>query len=246
MSALQASFAVRQGRFTVTSDLALDAGVLVLFGPSGSGKSLTLRALAGLLRPEHGFIRVAGRTFFDSRSRIEVPAHARSVGYVPQHHALFPFRTVEENVAFGLPRKERRRGNPRVLALMEELGIAHRASELPGALSGGERQRVALARALAVAPSLLLLDEPFSSIDQLGRETLGRVLRSTLMRHGIPAVFVTHDPEEALTLGDRLVRFETGRTTESGTPAALLRRKACTCGREGDAWSEVTPHFTLQ
>ena len=222
--ALQASFSVQAGPFTVSADLAIDAGVLVLFGPSGSGKSLTLKALAGLLRPERGRIRVAGTTFFDSEARVEVPAHARRIGYVPQHHALFPFRDVAENIAFGLPRRERRRDNPKVLALLQELGIAHRAAERPAALSGGERQRVALARALAVSPSLLLLDEPFSSIDQDGREALWRVLREALDRHAIPAVFVTHDPDEALALGDKLVRFEPGRSGESGVPASLVRR----------------------
>lgn len=221
--AVEASFTLRSGGFEVHADFAIDAGVLVLFGPSGSGKSLSLKALAGLLRPARGRIRVAGTTFFDSDARLEVPVHARRVGYVPQHHALFPFRTVAENVAFGLPRAERRAGNARVHALMEELGIAHRAHELPGRLSGGERQRVALARAIAVQPSLLLLDEPFSSIDNAGRESLGETLRSVLHRHRIPAVFVTHDPDEAIRLGDKLVRFEPGRTTESGPPAALLR-----------------------
>lgn len=224
MSVLQASFSLSAGNFTVSSDLALDSGVLVLFGPSGSGKSLSIKALAGLIRPARGRIEVAGVTFFDSETRTWVPPHKRAVGYVPQAHVLFPFKNVLENVAFGLPRRERNPSNPALLALLDELGIAHRASDLPGSLSGGERQRVALARALAVKPKLLLLDEPFSSIDQDGREALGRLLRTTLERHGIPAVFVTHDPDEALALGDRLVRFEPGRTTESGLPATLVRR----------------------
>lgn len=222
--AVDASFSLGAGGFAVTAELALDDGVLVLFGPSGSGKSLSIKALAGLIRPERGRIRVAGTTFFDSDAKVNVPAHERRIGYVPQMHALFPFRSVAENVAFGLPRRERRADNPKVLALLEELGLAHRAAEHPASLSGGERQRVALARALAVDPKLLLLDEPFSSIDQDGREALGRLLRTTLERHAIPAVFVTHDPDEALALGDRLVRFEPGRTTESGIPATLVRR----------------------
>jgi len=222
--AVEASFSLAAGGFIVTADLALDEGVLVLFGPSGSGKSLSIKALAGLIRPERGRIRVAGTTFFDSDAKVNVPAHKRRIGYVPQMHALFPFRSVAENVAFGLPRRERRADNPTVLALLDELGLSARAKEQPSKLSGGERQRVALARALAVSPKLLLLDEPFSSIDQDGREALGRLLRATLERHKIPAVFVTHDPDEALALGDRLVRFEPGRTSESGLPATLVRR----------------------
>ena len=222
--ALEAEVVLDAGGFRVEASLAVDQGVLVLFGPSGSGKSLTLRALAGLLRPRAGRIRVAGETFFDASAGIDVAAHLRRIGYVPQHHALFPFADVLANVAFGLPRRERSRSHPGVRALLDELEIAHLADAYPGSLSGGERQRVALARALAVKPRMLLLDEPFSSIDQDGRERLAALVRETLVRHAIPAVFVTHDPDEALALGDTLVRFEPGRTVESGSPAALVRR----------------------
>jgi molybdate transport system ATP-binding protein len=228
LPALEAKVVVAVGRgkseFAVEAELSLARGVLVLFGPSGSGKSLTLQALAGLVRPRRGMIRVGGEILFDSDSWIDVPAHRRKIGYVPQHHALFPFHDVAENVAFGLPRKDRRRDNPVVKGLLEELGLAHLASSRPRSLSGGERQRVALARALAVSPKLLVLDEPFASIDQDGRAALRKTLREVLDRHGMPAVFVTHDPDEALALGDQLIRFERGRTTESGTPASLLRR----------------------
>jgi molybdate transport system ATP-binding protein len=211
-------------RFTLTAELALTRGVLVLFGPSGSGKSITVQALAGLLRPARGRLCVAGEILFDSDRRIFVPPHRRRVGYVPQHHALFPHLTAAQNAAFGLPWRERRRQSPRIAALLEELGIAHLSGAKPASLSGGERQRVALARALAVEPRLLLLDEPFASIDQEGKAGLRRMLRAVLDHHGIPAVFVTHDPDDALALGDTLVRFERGRTTLSGAPEALLRR----------------------
>jgi molybdate transport system ATP-binding protein len=226
--AVEARFTVEVGangdRFTLESQLSLARGVLVLFGPSGSGKSLTLQALAGLVRPTRGHIRVHGRTLFDAETSYDVPSHKRAIGYVPQHHSLFPFCDVAENVAFGLPRAQRRRDNPEVRALLDELGLAHLASSRPASLSGGERQRVALARALAVKPRLLLLDEPFASIDQDGRVELRKILRATLERRATPAVFVTHDPSEALALGDSLVRFERGRSTESGEPASLLRR----------------------
>jgi molybdate transport system ATP-binding protein len=202
----------------------LPHGVLILFGPSGAGKSLTLQALAGLLRPATGWLQLNGEVLYDSSRGINIPAHRRGIGYVPQHHALFPFRDSFDNVLFGLPRRERRRDNPRVLALMDELDIGHLAASRPDMLSGGERQRVALARALAVRPRLLLLDEPFASIDQEGRAALQALLRQVLTRHAIPAVFVTHSVEEALALGDTLVRFERGRTVESGRPAVLLQR----------------------
>ncbi|MFO0762762.1 MAG: ATP-binding cassette domain-containing protein [Byssovorax sp.] len=226
--------------FAVEADLALDRGVLVLFGPSGAGKTLTLQALAGLLRPWRGNIVVQGDTMYDEARRIFVPPEKRRIGYVPQLHALFPFLDVAGNVAFGLPRKERRPDNPRVVALLEELGLAHLARANPASLSGGERQRVALGRALIVEPRLLLLDEPFASIDQEGRAALRAMLRHAIDRRSMPAVLVTHDPEEALSLGDWLVRFERGKTTVAGDPARLLGR-----GKpvrvEGEAAGEVEP-----
>jgi molybdate transport system ATP-binding protein len=209
-------------RFAVSAELSLARGVLVLFGPSGAGKSLTLQALAGLVRPRRGAVRVCGEVLFDSERGISVAPHKRRLGYVPQHHALFPFLTVEQNAAFGLSWSERRRKSREIAALLEELGVAHLARARPASLSGGERQRVALARALAVSPRLLLLDEPFSSIDEDGRAALRRTLREALERRDTPAVFVTHDPEEALSIGDAAVLFERGRTTRSGAPGALL------------------------
>ncbi len=220
----QLTIGVGQGeeRFVVESELALERGVLVLFGPSGAGKSLTLQALAGLVSPQRGCIRVDGDVLLDRERGIDVPAHRRRMGYVPQQDSLLPFCDVAGNVAFGLARRERRRENPRVLALLEEFGLTSLARARPHSLSGGERQRVALARALAVEPRLLLLDEPFASIDHAGRAALHRILKATLAHHGTPAVFVTHDPEEAATLGDSVVCFERGRTIAAGSPAALL------------------------
>lgn len=224
--------------FTVESELSLERGLLVLFGPSGAGKSLTLQALAGLIAPARGHIVVQGETMFDSARRVAVPAQHRRIGYVPQLHSLFPFLDVTGNVAFGLPRRERRPDNPRILAMLDELGLARLARARPASLSGGERQRVALARALIVEPRLLLLDEPFASIDQEGRAALRAALRAAIDRRGMPAVLVTHDPDEALALGDRLVRFERGRSTVSGAPAALLGR-AQPVRVEGEATGEA-------
>ncbi len=219
---LSASIGRGTDRFDVESSLCLSDGVMILFGPSGAGKSLTLHALAGLLRPRAGFLRVRGEVLYDSEHGIDVPPHKRRLGFVPQHHALFPFRDVLDNVLFGLPRAERRRNNPRVLALMEELGLGRLAGARPARLSGGERQRVALARALAVEPQLLLLDEPFASIDREGRAALRQSLRAVLDHHALPAVFVTHDTGEAIELGDTVVCFERGRTVASGEPETML------------------------
>jgi molybdate transport system ATP-binding protein len=224
----------------VSASLSLDAGILVLFGPSGAGKTLTLQALAGLLRPRSGYLRAGGETLFDSDARIFVPAHKRRIGYVPQQTSLFPFLNVLENVVFGLPRAERR-ATASIEQLLEDLGIAPLARAPVASLSGGERQRVALARALAVQPRLLLLDEPFASIDLAGRAALRRGVRSLLALRKTPAVFVTHDAEEALELGDSMVLFERGRTGASGRPEDLLRggRRVSVTGMVAGSPSEL-------
>ena len=219
---LEADFRLTAGAFELSVQLQLDRGVLVLFGPSGAGKSLTVSALAGLVTPTEGRIVIGGDPLFDASQTIDVPTRKRRVGYVPQHHSLFPFRDVAENVAFGLPKERRHREDPLVVALLEELELTHLADSAPASLSGGERQRVAFARALAVEPKLLLLDEPFASIDRVGRQRVRSVLARILADRAIPAVLVTHDPAEALELGTQLALFERGRTVASGTPRDLL------------------------
>ena len=221
---LDACFALTAGRgersFSVKVDFKLDSGVLALFGPSGVGKTLTLRALAGLERPASGRIAFNGNTVFDSGTKLWVPAWRRHVGWMPQHNALFPFKSVRANVAFGLPAGER--DGPRVDELLEELTIEHLAQASPASLSGGERKRVALARALAVEPELLLLDEPFASIDRDGRDELLALLQGTLARRSVPAVIVTHDAHEARRLANSVVLYERGSSAEQGDPASML------------------------
>jgi len=225
MSAIEADITVLVGDdppFGLPAKLSLDSGVLVLFGPSGSGKSLTLQSIVGVHKPIAGKIVVDGRTLFDHEADVWVPPHLRRIGYVPQHDSLFPFCSVRDNIAFGLSREERRGNSKTVDRLIDDLDIAHLRNAKPTSLSGGERQRVALARALAVRPVLLVLDEPFASIDVDGRAELRAMLRKTLESYGTSALFVTHDPAEARELGDRVVRFERGKTTASGTPEEVL------------------------
>jgi ABC-type sulfate/molybdate transport systems ATPase subunit len=209
-------------RFVLQARLQLPAGVLVLVGPSGAGKSLALQALAGLVRPAGGHVRVAGTLLSAHDPPAWVPPHRRGIGWVPQHHALFPFTTVLGNVLFGLPRAQRRRGQAAVQTLLDELGIAHLAQREVAGLSGGERQRVSLARALAVQPRLLLLDEPFAALDQDSRVALRGVLRTLLARRGTPAVFVTHDADEASAMADRITCLRQGQVASSGTVAEVL------------------------
>lgn len=226
------SFQVGTGAnaFRVEAELQLASGVLVLFGASGVGKTLTLKALAGLL-PSTGHLRVGGETLADTAAGVSLPAHLRRVGYVPQEQALFPFLDVAANVAFGLPRSVRK-GGERVRRWLGELGLTQLASRRTDSLSGGERQRVALARALAVEPRLLLLDEPFASLDLESALILRGVVREVIVRHSVTAVLVTHDVDEALAMGDSVVRFARGKTVGPGTsPSHLVgREEIVVCG----------------
>jgi len=194
-------------------------GTLVLFGPSGVGKTLTLRALAGLIVPTSGTIRCGERVLFDAAAGACVRPQERAVGYVPQHAALFPHLSVRGNVGFGV--RERNR-TARVDAVLADLGLAALAARAPAALSGGERQRVAVARALAPRPRLLLLDEPFSALDRPARLDLRAWFRSHVRAQGLVVVLVTHDAEEATELGDHCVLLEGGRTVREGPPALVL------------------------
>jgi len=200
-------------------ELDLDRfGITVLFGPSGCGKTTLLRMISGLERPDAGAIDLDGAVWF--QEGFQVPAEARRVGYVFQEGALFPHLSVAANVAFGLPRNPERAG--RVEALIGRVGMTGLEHRRPDELSGGQRQRVALARALAPKPRLLLLDEPFASLDRPAAEQLRHELRSILKAEGIPAVLVTHDRGDALSLGDRMLRMEAGRIVQDGRPEEVL------------------------
>lgn len=187
---------------------------VALFGPSGSGKSLTLAALAGLLHPQTGHIHIRGRCFFDSDRGINVPARKRHVGLVFQDYALFPHLTVHENVAFGIkpllgPLRQKQR--TRVADLLDLCGLTAIASLRPRQISGGQRQRVALARALAPEPRLLLLDEPFTALDQPLRQRMREELFHILQCFDIPMVLVSHDLDDIDHFAQTLVVFGQGK-----------------------------------
>ena len=208
-------------------EAALDPGaVLVLFGPSGGGKTTILRQIAGLDRPQRATISWAGETWCDSAAGIWRTPQERLAGIVFQQPALFPHFTVRENIEYGLatrPRQDRRcRGDE----LLDLLGIADLAGRLPHALSGGQAQRVALARALAPEPKLMLLDEPFASLDAPGRNRLRRDTRALLGRIGTPAVLVTHDRAEALAVGDMMAVVIGGRIRQIGAVTDVFSRPA--------------------
>jgi iron(III) transport system ATP-binding protein len=193
-----------------------------VLGLSGCGKTTLLRVIAGFERAERGSVSLATRTLDDGHTY--VAPEKRSVGYVPQEGALFPHLSVEDNVGFGLARRERR--GEAVAELLEMVGIAPLARRLPHELSGGEQQRVALARALARRPRALLLDEPFSSLDASLRTRVREEVHTLLREQGVTTVLVTHDQEEALSLADVVAVLRDGRIVQQGSPAELYERPA--------------------
>jgi molybdate transport system ATP-binding protein len=216
----------------VQAELSLDLdrfGITVLFGPSGCGKTTLLRLISGLEQPDGGRISLGGVPWFQE-SR-QVPAHQRRVGYVFQEGALFPHLSVAGNIAFGLSRNADL--SSRVTELIRRVGLAGLEHRHPGELSGGQKQRVALARALAPKPQLVLLDEPFASLDRLAAEGLRHELRTLLQADNIPALLVTHDRDEALSLGDRMLRMEAGRIVQQGRPEEVLSGLSPTQGELG-------------
>ncbi len=209
--------------------LSIPAGEAVaLLGPSGSGKTTLLRAIAGLERPQEGRIVIGDRVFFDAAAGISLPPEQRGLGLVFQSYALWPHRTVFENVAAGL----KLRGTPpdeikrRVEQVLGEIGLGHLADRLPPQLSGGQQQRVAIARALVYAPPVILLDEPLSNLDAKLREEARAFLRTLITTLGLSAIHVTHDQLEAMALADRIVLLHSGTIAQDGSPIALYNEPA--------------------
>jgi iron(III) transport system ATP-binding protein len=201
--------------------LAVHPGELfAVLGPSGCGKTTLLRLIAGFERPDHGSVTVGGRRVAGAGTW--VAPERRRIGMVFQDYALFPHLTVERNVAFGCKRANR--DGPR--RALELVGLQHKADRHPHELSGGERQRVALARALAPGPDVVLLDEPFSSLDAALRADLRREVDLILRDAGTSAILVTHDQEEALTLADRLALMRDGRIVQVGSPEDVYAQPA--------------------
>ncbi|RQH08884.1 ABC transporter ATP-binding protein [Paraburkholderia dinghuensis] len=206
-------------------DLSVKSGSLVaLLGPSGSGKTTLLRVLCGFEHADAGTIEIDGRRVADAG--LHLPAEQRRIGYVAQEGALFPHLSVADNIVFGLPRAQRR-ARHRVAELLELVGLPESyATRAPQHLSGGQQQRVALARALAPSPGLVMLDEPFSSLDAALRVETREAVARALAAAGATAVLVTHDQAEALSLGDEVAVLWSGRLLQTAAPQTLYRRPA--------------------
>ncbi len=226
------SFALRGLTGGVPLDVALTLGPapLALVGPSGAGKTTVLLALLGLLRPPTGHIALGAHVLLDTATGVDLPPEARRLGYVPQHHGLFPHLNVLDNVAFGLGCGAQPLGKlarrERALAVLRDLSLGHLAARLPRDVSGGEAQRIALARAVAIQPQALLLDEPLAALDAVTRREVRAWLREVLGGLQIPALVVTHDPADAEALQLDVAVLEAGRLQQQGTLAALRAQPA--------------------
>jgi iron(III) transport system ATP-binding protein len=197
--------------------------VVALLGPSGSGKTTLLRAVAGLETPHTGAIRLGDTTFFDAARGIDLPAEKRGLGLVFQSYALWPHRTVFDNVAYGLKLRDKPAAEikARVEKALAQIGLAHLAQRYPHQLSGGQQQRVALARALVYEPPVILLDEPLSNLDAKLREEARVWLRQLISELGLSALCVTHDQVEAMALADRILLLNGGVVEQQGTPEEM-------------------------
>lgn len=209
------------GRFPAVKGVSfsVDAGqILALLGPSGCGKTTTLRMIAGFEKLEQGMIEIDGRVVADRKNQL--PPEKRRAGMVFQDYAIFPHLSVLENVQFGLGKG--RAAQSRALEMLAFVGLETEAKKMPHELSGGQQQRVSLARALAPEPAVLLLDEPFSNLDAALRQEVRQEVKRLLKESGTTAVFVTHDQEEALYIGDEVAVMREGRIEQLDTPEAIF------------------------
>ena len=224
--AIEIQIEKRLPEFSLDVQFTAEDQTLCILGPSGAGKTMLLRCIAGIERPDRGRIVLNQRVLFDSSQRVNLPARDRHVGLLFQHYSLFPHLSVEQNIAFGiegLPLSERKR---RVASLLGRVHIPQLAERYPRELSGGEQQRAALARALAIDPQALLLDEPLSALDTYLRSEMESQLQETFANFGRPSLLVTHNIEEAYRLGEQLLVLSKGRMATIGAKEKIFSNPA--------------------
>lgn len=204
--------------FTVDLEYGFDHGVLVIQGESGAGKTTILDCISGLTMPDEGRISIGERIVFDSTAEINVPTRLRNIGYLFQNYALFPNMTVHQNITYGIKNKPEYKDKDKKEELlkyadevMETFGIAHLKKKHPNRISGGEKQRAALSRAIVTKPSLLLLDEPFSALDQQTKEIVYEQFASFKNNFQIPTILITHDAKESEMFADSRILIKDGR-----------------------------------
>lgn len=208
--------------FTLDVEWKIDNELAILFGVSGSGKSMTLQLIAGLLEPDAGFIRSNGSLLYDSTAGINLSPQKRCLGYVFQDRVLFPHMTVKKNVAYGLREYNQPEMADRVHEMLHLFHLEGLEDRFPSEISGGEKQRVALARALIGRPKALLLDEPFSGLDRPIRLELSRLLTEIRTEFDLPVLFVTHDIFEDYALPDKIIVYSGGRIIQIGSPNEIF------------------------
>lgn len=211
---LEALIQKKLWHFNLNLKIQVENEILVLWGHSGAGKTTLLQCLAGLSKPNSGFIKLNDQVLYSSEDNINLSPRVRNVGYLFQDYALFPHMTVRKNVWYGLKAKKMARSAVDPVELLNSFGVGHLIDRYPRQLSGGEKQRVALARALAVQPKLLLLDEPFSALDKNTKQSLRQEVKRLHGQWQIPFILVTHDEEDARYLGDRLISVDKGQPSQ--------------------------------
>lgn len=221
--ALEVQVEKKLPEYTLEAMFSADAAPLSVLGPSGAGKTMLLRCIAGLATPDRGRIALDGDVFFDSERGVNIPARRRRLGLLFQHYALFPHRTVAENIEFGLADLATEQRQARVAELVKRTHTGGLEERYPRELSGGEQQRVALARALAIEPRALLLDEPLSALDTHLRSQVEALLQEAFASGERPTLLVTHNIEEAYRLGAQLLVMSRGRIAALGPKEELFR-----------------------
>ncbi len=201
--------------FSLDIDFSANAGITVLAGASGAGKTTTLRLIAGILTPDEGIIKLGSDVFFDSENKINLPIQKRRVGFVFQDYALFPHLTAQQNIAYGAKNGDKNAKLEKAREMLSLFHIEHLKNRIPAEMSGGEQQRTALARALASEPKIVLLDEPLSAVDVETRAKLLDEIELAQSRAKIPFIYVTHNEAEATRLGSRRVTLQNGKITDN-------------------------------
>ena len=234
---LSAKITYQRANFNLNVDVNLQAGkITVLLGPSGSGKTTFMRLIAGLEKPESGFIHLVNNSLYDSEKKLCLAPQMRKVGLMFQDYALFDHMSIAENIAYGVEKSKR---SVVVSSWLQRVNLSHRANDLPAMLSGGERQRVALARALACEPEVLLLDEPFSALDTVIRHELRREIQSLIQGANIPVVLATHDLEEARLIAGHVAVMIDGRLVQEGEVGEVFRNPSCVGAAKALGWQNI-------